>query len=1231
MKKLFSFSRFQVLFVFALLMILVGGVNSQKVFGSNLAEEYLCNAQVMTEAELAVYRELSLEMAQRLHNYGLVRFSALCDISRASLDEAVAVLEHIGSPGEFRVLQLQDENGEISPETYLAAQEAYENLLAEGELNAATAGIEQGSWNWIGPGNIGGRVRALAVHPSDPDFMWAGGIAGGIWKTTNGGASWQVQDDFMESMAVTAIVVNPQNPEILYAGTGEGIGDSDTISRWIFRTEDSGATWTQLDWVTDTEYVNSLAISHNGATLLAATEDGILRCTEASSVNGCQDVTDWTNVYQNQSPQYNKVLDIEFSPTDSLKAVAGGEGGLTLYSTDGGNTWTSINLAGGEIGAGRVEVAYGPNGVVYASATIEDQGDAIYKSSNNGESYTLKSSGHTYLGGNSDDASALWVDPANSAKVVVGGVNLYRSIDSGVSLTLISDGTQAPDSAFSGHHIAVAGYGDQVIFGTDGGVYRAGDIDTVSTNSGWTELNNNLGITAFYSVAVTATGDIVGGTRGTGTLRHEDGASTEAWQEVENGEGGFVAADPANDTLIYGALPHLQIFRNENGTYTDISGSIGGFGHANFVAPFVLDPHDTDQILAGGDKLWRADNVDENDNPTWTEIKGDIGSNITAITVGSSSNDIWIGYQNGHVYKDINTRVDDGASPLPDRQVTRIVVDGSTVHVMFGGFETDNIWKTMDDGVSWSPLGDLPLGMPVYDLVVNPSDSSDLYIGTEFGVFVSDDDGANWSLTYANGDSPTSSPVYDLDLDGTTLIAATYGRGVFMAEIGASQPSNDDFDSPEVIPADLGLVGGTDLPYRTPSSGYLDTTNATTAGDDPAIANCDIAPGTASVWYEYIPEEDIALAVDTKGSEGNDYNTYLAVWEGTSNLPPSEPGADPDAERRERDRGNLTPIACNDDISESDPDSKLGVKFLSGTTYYIEAGENNGDLSGASVGGNLVLNINEVTLLLSKNTISFSDQLFRTSNTPETITVTNEASSDITIIGLLGSSSVDTTWSSAKSFFIHNDTCSGATLSRSQTCTFDVEFLPWSLGEKTGTITISSDAADQPHSLELTGESIPGSQLLANRSFENFPPSTGLPNLWLKGPGFKLGLDGADDSWAFHGGHSIKLVGDGDLKVFAQVVEKPGSPGDDFSFFIVTRGVAIPANSQRWLMQMMFYNGSTIVENRNVRLKTGTYNFSRLTRMYTASTDYTHIMFRLHFGKSSGTAWVDLASLQWAP
>ena len=836
MKKTISFvEHFRVVLVLALLFImLAGGSKAETVFGSDFAEYFACNGQSMTEAELAEYRSISLETAQGLNARGFVYFSELCDTPQAELDQAITSLENL------------NDTSEVSAEVYANALEDLETLQAEQGLSAASAGIDDASWNWIGPGNIGGRVQALAVHPDNSDIMWAGGISGGIWKTINGGESWQIQDDFMTSMSVTSIVINsdPADPtlsEILYASTGEKEG---SVSRWIFRTIDGGSTWTQLGRVTDTVYIHDLAISADGNTLLAATEDGILRCAEADDGdngdsngnidNYCQDVGDWgTLVYENGN---HKVLDIAFSLTDPQRAVAGGEGGLTLYSDDGGSSWTAVPLEDVEVGMGHVEVAYGAGSVVYASATISDaegggdNGAYIYKSIDDGETFSTRigSAGRTYLGDGGEDANTLWVDPDLSTTIVVGGINLYRSTDSGATITLISDDTQVPNFV----HIAVSGSSDEVIFGTDGGIYHADNINSVTTTTGWTELNNNLGITEFSCIDVDGSGNVTGNTRSTGRVQHLVGDGTEAWTKITDG------GDCSEDINPYGI-------------------------------------------------------------------------------------------------------------PLPSGEVTRVVryENSGTYYASMSGYNQNNIRKTINSGASWTPLPNLPIVMPVYDLEVSPGNPGYLYIGTEFGVFATEDDGANWSNTYSDENSPTSSSVRDLDLVGSTLYAATYGRGVFMVVIDdeSSPPFNDDFDSAMDLSQDISDAisgeNGKSMPYTVAypdTTTVLDTMNATTAGDDPAIADCDIAPGTASVWYEYNPGGSTeTLTFDTEGST---YDTYLAIWTG--------------------DRGNLAPIACNND-SGSGSTSQVGAQFSGNDSYYIEAGEYNGDLSGASVGGDLVLNISE--------------------------------------------------------------------------------------------------------------------------------------------------------------------------------------------------------------------------------------------------------------------------------
>ncbi|MBT4310736.1 MAG: hypothetical protein HOD49_10015, partial [Anaerolineae bacterium] len=214
MKKNFS-SRFQLPLVFAILMTaLFGGANYQNLLGISQHAYYECDGRMMSEADLLVYRDISLETMESVQAGRGLTYAELCDIPQKKLDRAIfrsntPKPDHPGEAMEFRRMQLEDENGEIPVDAYANALARIDEMLVEQELGATSAGIENTSWNWIGPGNIGGRVRAMVIHPTTPDIMWAGSVSGGIWKTFNGGESWQAQDDFMANLAVTSIVIDP--------------------------------------------------------------------------------------------------------------------------------------------------------------------------------------------------------------------------------------------------------------------------------------------------------------------------------------------------------------------------------------------------------------------------------------------------------------------------------------------------------------------------------------------------------------------------------------------------------------------------------------------------------------------------------------------------------------------------------------------------------------------------------------------------------------------------------------------------------------------------------------------------------------------------------------------------------------------------------------------------------------------------------------------------------------
>lgn len=287
----------------------------------------------------------------------------------------------------FRRLQLQDEKGDIPADGLVKARQqvklmkvAQQRRLArqqksgKAEQKAPEAGIAPDSWNWLGPGNVGGRIRSIVIHPSNPSNMWVGSVGGGIWRTTDAGNSWSPVNDFLANLAVTTMVINPANTNIMYAGTGEGFSNFDAIQgAGIFKSTDGGVTWNQLPATANNNFffVNRLAISPDGSTLLAATS----RVRDVTGTLTVQLGGIWQSIdagisWSRQSS--TEAMDIDFRPNVSTRAIVG-ELGSAQFLFNG--TWAPATFNppisnGGTSGTNaRVELAYAPIGglIVYAS------------------------------------------------------------------------------------------------------------------------------------------------------------------------------------------------------------------------------------------------------------------------------------------------------------------------------------------------------------------------------------------------------------------------------------------------------------------------------------------------------------------------------------------------------------------------------------------------------------------------------------------------------------------------------------------------------------------------------------------------------------------------------------------------------------------------------------------------------------------------------------------------
>jgi photosystem II stability/assembly factor-like uncharacterized protein len=762
----------------------------------------------------------------------------------------------------FRRLQLQDEKGYIPADGLERARRHMALMRGAQEERRKTkiqttplaAGVAPDSWVWLGPGNIGGRIRSIVINPLQTSTMFAGSVGGGIWRTTNGGTSWLPVNDFMANLAVSTIALyQPSNPLVaatLYAGTGESFASNfgspggaftpdGLLGSGVFKSTDSGVTWNQLPTTNPADplfcpqpatpancpwlFVNRITISPDSNTILAATGFGIQRSTDGG--------TFWNAV----GGFVGSLLDIDFHPTNNQQAIAGGIG-FANFSTDNGQTWGGANFNPGI--TGRVEIAYAPSNPATVYAAVDQNNGEIYRSTDGGQNYIRVNTGTNFfsnaLGSQGSYDNIIWVNPQDPTFLVVGGIDLWRSTDSGTSFTQISRWQNAPaTSAHADQHMIVAhpGFDNNtnrtVYFGNDGGVYRTDNVATVAQTSGWINLNNNLGITQFYGVASNFNGVIIGGTQDNGTVRYTLSSNFTS-PPGGGGDGGYCAADQTDPNYFYGEFIYLTIYRSTD-TGQNFSNIFAGISDANnastanFIAPFVLDPINPSTMLAGGLSLWRSNDV-KNATPTWNSVPKPNAANslISAITISpGSSNFVLVGHNNGDIYKTTDgtagspnwTKID--TAGLPNRFVTRLTIDNTRtpnwIYATFGGFNADNVYRSTDLGATWLDItGSGATGLPdvpVRSLVYHPRFPNFLYVGTEVGVFTSENAGATWELPQ---DGPANVSVDELvwryqATRDYELIAATHGRGLYLASGGVYVDCNY-----------VGFERGTfDQPYRT--------------------------------------------------------------------------------------------------------------------------------------------------------------------------------------------------------------------------------------------------------------------------------------------------------------------------------------------------------------------------------------------------------------------------------
>lgn len=711
------------------------------------------------------------------------------------------------------------------------------------------------SWSALGPGNIGGRTRSILIDPTDPSVMYAGGVAGGVWKSTDGGASWNAADDMMLNLAVSSMAMDPADPTVLYAGTGEGyLAGGMVQGLGIFKSTDAGATWNQLSGtVTGVpfgafDYVNDVIVSANDSnTVYAGTRTGVWRSTDGGTNWSVLLANPWYVAGPSSSVGcYAGCLDLvartDTSP-DTLIASFGSLSADGIYrSTDGGTTWSSWGANPANQGRTSIAIAPSDQDVVYLS--MADNGAVnpigqlveVYRSTDGGATYTPQLSGsnpmNPWLLSNisfalgcygTDSYSQGWydnaiaVDPTDPDVVWVGGIDLFRSDDAGVNFEIAGYWefyTSSPEPDYYLHadqhaivfHPGYDGTTNQTMFvGNDGGVFRtqnalaATSIEDCPVAASdplpaivWENLNNGYAVTQFYhgDAAQGGVDTFIAGAQDNGTDRVESASTPDSWDLIFGGDGGYCAIDPSDDQTMYIEYQFFPTIHKSVDGGDSFFPAQDGLIDADglFITPFAMDPSDPDILWTGGSRPFRT--VDGANN--WFLVGPDFpaGGTISAIAVApSDSNVVYVGFDNGVV-----ARTTDGlaASPtwtefsagLQSGWVSSLAVHPTDPDVAYATYSTyfvQHVLKTDDGGATWTSIDGIGFtgvpDIPVHWIAVRACNPSQLYVGTELGVFASDDDGATWGPANAG---LANTVVESLDWqDGDTLVAFTYGRGAF--------------------------------------------------------------------------------------------------------------------------------------------------------------------------------------------------------------------------------------------------------------------------------------------------------------------------------------------------------------------------------------------------------------------------------------------------------------------
>lgn len=647
---------------------------------------------------------------------------------------------------------------------------AYINAFTEKENLRQFSGFlsKSGYWVNLGPtpginpnyGYVSSRIASVKFNPLNPDIIYAGAACGGIWKTTNAGLNWIPMSDFEVSLSSGALAIDPNNPQIIYYGTGEATYFSYSYyGRGLLKSTDGGQSWITIrNGLPEFSYFSRLLIKPETSSILFAAlgTAGLYKSTDGG--------LNWISIFTSRCD------DIVTSPDGSKVYIIGSGSGYRI-STDGGQTFTQYTpFALGT--RSHIAICKTKPQVLYVS-TYRDTSVYVYKSTNGGYNFIYLP--NTFTGTNQAWYDFyIYVNPFDENNAYVGLIDLWRTTD-GNTFQRITNSSSGP--VHVDHHNLDFHPNDPstIIVSNDGGL-------NFSTNRGtnWTNLNSTLTLTQFYRIASDPDNPshLIGGTQDNGVQRTTGNVK---WDVVFGGDGGAVCFNPRDPNFILSENQFNNIRRSTNRGISWQVATTGLTGNAEWIAPIVAHPDSSGIFYTARQQVFKT----TNNGASWFQWSTGISGTVRVLAISksnpriifaSSSNSLFKSGNGGKTFSYLQTG-------LPDRIITGIDIhpDSPDVAILsVNGFGTGHIFKTSNGGYNWTDISNNLPNTPVNDVMIYyPGIPTSIYlVATDVGVFATDNYGQQW-FELAQGLPNTVCLDLDYNLKGNKIRVATHGRGVW--------------------------------------------------------------------------------------------------------------------------------------------------------------------------------------------------------------------------------------------------------------------------------------------------------------------------------------------------------------------------------------------------------------------------------------------------------------------